>query len=126
MSEVTLRPWRDAEGSKALGNGFHLEHHAFSAAERPIVHGAVPVVSPGTEIMRQHLRHTGVKGATHYPVIERAAEEVGKYGQQVKTHGGIGRRLRSKTMQLLSYAVILLLIDAEKTSGQVHVNLFLN
>jgi hypothetical protein len=69
-------------GEERLG----LKHHAFTAAEGAVVHGAVAVVRERAEVVDADFDQAGVLRAAQDAVVERAAEEVGEDGDEVEAH----------------------------------------
>ena len=88
-SRIAFRP------AAALGpDGFHrhedrlrLQHHAFAAAERPVVHRLVPVRRPIAQVVDPDLENAGVLGPLDHAMGERPIEELGKNRQHVEDHG---------------------------------------
>src|ERR1017187_10701086 len=68
-------------------DGFALEHHAFFAAERPVVHRAVAIVSPVAQVMDADVQQAGVLAALHHAMRERSLEELWEDRQHMENHG---------------------------------------
>src|SRR3984885_8123096 len=66
------------------GRGF--QQHAFAAAKRAIIDGAMAVMRPGTEVVDVDLKQAGFRGFGDDTVLEGALEEVGKDGEYAKNH----------------------------------------
>ena len=82
----------DAEGVDALEDGLRLEDHALATAEGAVVDGAMTVVGPVAEVVSVNRGEVGAEGALEDAVAERALEEAGKEGDEVKAHEGLAGR----------------------------------
>src|SRR6476660_4008685 len=69
-----------------LKERLRLEDHAFAAAERPIVHGAMAVSRELAQVLDVNLHDAGFSRAANDSVIQRASEELRKDGDEVKAH----------------------------------------
>lgn len=77
----------NVEAVRAVEDRSRLENHAFPTAERAIIHGAVPVVSETTKIVRMHGESAGDDSPTQNPVLEGSAEEAWKDCKYIEAHG---------------------------------------
>ena len=71
----------DSTASK-IGAG--LQQHSFSAAERPVIHGLMPVLRPVPQIVHANLDQTGFARPLNHTVIERPAEKLREDRQDVE------------------------------------------
>ena len=62
-----------------LKKGFRLQHHAFAAAERPVIHGAVAILREHSQILDIHFDQSG---------FPRAAKDAGEVTRAAKDGGG--------------------------------------
>jgi hypothetical protein len=67
-----------AERLDALEDGLGLEDHAFAAAERAVVDGAMAVVGEVAQVVGGDLDCAGGDGPAEDSVVERAREEAGE------------------------------------------------
>ena len=82
---------------RAFGpNRFHrgedrlaLEHHAFRAAERPVVHRAMAIVRPVAQIVYLNVQQARVFAALHYAMRKRSLEEFGEDRKHMEITGGL-------------------------------------
>src|SRR5262249_17331052 len=63
-----------------------LQHHAFAAAKRAVIHGPVPVVREFAQILDANLHQSSFARAPHDAEIQRPREELRKNCDDVKTH----------------------------------------
>src|SRR5262249_9477070 len=78
-----FRPDRFHRAEHRLG----LEHHAFAAAARPIVHRLMAVAGPIAQIVKADVEQPGVFGALHHAEVEGAGKEFRENGEDVEDHG---------------------------------------
>ena len=99
------RPWAESRRSFRTGrrpvrpDGFHrqeqrlgLQHHAFAAAERAVVHGLVAVGSPIAQIVDANVERAGVARPLDHAMLERPLE---------RTPGRSSAHGRSRLVQFL-------------------------
>ncbi len=77
-----LNPQRSQRFRKRLG----LQHHAFAAAKGAVVHGAMPVMREGAQIVHAHFDQPLGHRPAQDPILEEPGEEAGKDGDDVKAH----------------------------------------
>src|SRR5690349_16201711 len=65
---------------------FRLQDHAFAAAERAVIHGAVPVVRELPQIVDFDFRQAHFRGPARNAMIKRSAKEVRKDRDDVGLH----------------------------------------
>src|SRR5689334_244899 len=63
-----------------------LQNHSFTAAERAIVHSAMTIFRKFAQILHVNLHNPGFRSTTNYAVAQRADEEVGENGDEIKPH----------------------------------------
>src|ERR1041385_6985135 len=64
-----------------------FEQHAFTAAKRPVIHGAMPIVRPIAQIVYRDLDQTVFPRALNDAVLERPPEKFREDRQHVKFQG---------------------------------------
>src|SRR6185369_9662786 len=64
-----------------------FEHHAFRAAKRPIVHGAMAIVRPVAQIVYLNVQQACVFAAFHHAMRKRPLEEFGEDREHMEDHG---------------------------------------
>jgi hypothetical protein len=74
------------KGFDSLEEWFGLEDHAFTTAERPVVHSAMAAFGKDAEVLNIHLDETSLAGAAKDAVVERASEKFGKNRDEIKAH----------------------------------------
>ncbi len=65
---------------------FRLEHHARTAAERHVVHLAVPALGVRAQVVHRQLDVTGGDRSPDHTDAERARKHLGKDGEHVEAH----------------------------------------
>ncbi len=76
-----------------MPDGFHgreerlgFEHHAFAAAEGPVVDGPVAVEGPVAQVVNADIQKPGVLAALHHAMRERSHEKLGEDRQHMEDH----------------------------------------
>src|SRR6202030_946491 len=70
----------------SLKQRLRLQHHPFAAAERPVIHGTMPVLREHAQILHVHFNNSRLSRAPQNPVIQRPHKKIRKNGDQIKTH----------------------------------------
>ncbi len=65
---------------------FRLQHHAFAAAERAVIHGAVLVVRKLPQVVDFDFRQAHLAGPAGNSVIQWSLKEAGKNRQDIGFH----------------------------------------
>ena len=81
--------------STAWNKGSGFQQHALTAPERPIIHSAMTIVSPVSQIVNTNIQSPSLLRFRHHAVIERPGEKLRKNRDDVKAHNY--RRLTSLT-----------------------------
>jgi hypothetical protein len=76
----------NSQGREAFCDGLGLENHAFAAPERTVVDGAMTVVGEGAQIVDGNLDEAFGESAAQDSIFEKAREEAGKDGDNLKPH----------------------------------------
>ena len=71
----------------SLEQRLRFQHHAFAAAERAVVHGAMAVVRERAQVVHAHVHQASFARAPHDSVIERTGKKIRENGYDVKLHG---------------------------------------
>jgi len=75
-----------AQRLQAFKNRFRLQDHAFAAAKRPVIHGAVLVFRKRPQIVNAYFHQARFACPANNSVIQRSAKEVGKDRENVDLH----------------------------------------
>ncbi len=86
FSHFPVRFGFDPQRSQRLGQGLRLQHHAFPAAKRPVVHGPMAVVGERPEIVDTHLDQPLGQRPAQDSILEDARKEARKDGDDLKFH----------------------------------------
>ena len=70
----------------SLKKRLRFQHHAFAAAERPVVHGAVAIFGKVAQVLHVNFDDSRFARAADNPVIERTVEELGENRNQIEAH----------------------------------------
>ena len=70
--------WHYVQRFNTFKDRFRLKDHAFAAAKRAIIHGAVTVMRKRPQVVDFDRCQTGFSGPADNAVIQRPAKEVGK------------------------------------------------
>jgi hypothetical protein len=73
---------------------FRLEHHALAAAERAVIHGAVPVVRELPQVVDFDFRQAHFAGSAGDAMIQRSAEKAGEYRENIGFHRTLNLKTR--------------------------------
>ena len=76
----------DTQRPQRLGKWSGLQHHALAAAERPVVHRAVPVMRKSAQIVDAHLDQSFGQRAAQDSILEDAGKEARKDSDNLKPH----------------------------------------
>jgi hypothetical protein len=86
-----FRTGRNLQRLQTLKERFRLQDHAFAAAERAVIHGAVPIMRVLPQIVDFDFHQAHFRGPAGNAVIKRPAKEVRK------NRDDIGLHLRTRT-----------------------------
>ena len=92
---LTLCP--DPHRLQRFGQRFRLQHHTLAAAERPVVHGAMPVVGKRPQIVHADPHQSLRLGAAQNAVRKEPREEFRKNSDKIELHGRSHDSRRSPT-----------------------------
>src|ERR1700719_4290927 len=70
----------------SLKQRLRLQHHPFAAAERPVIHGTMPVLREHAQILHVHFNNPRLSRAPQNPVIQRPRKKIRKNRYQIKSH----------------------------------------
>ena len=74
------------DGFDRFEQRLRLQHHAFPAPERPVVHGFVEIRRPVAQVVDFDLHQACRHAPGHHAVIQRSAEKLRENREQVKLH----------------------------------------
>ena len=63
-----------------------LQHHAFAAAERPVIHGAVTVLGKLAQVLHADLYQAAFSRPAHDAVVQRPRKKLGENRNQIESH----------------------------------------
>src|SRR5579871_6734855 len=89
LSRVIANPLvarRDLQRLDALEDWLRLQHHAFAAAEWPVIHGAMAIAREIPQVVNRYFNEPGFARPAHDAIIQRPAKEVGKYRDDLELH----------------------------------------
>src|ERR1700693_2078444 len=69
-----------------LEQRFRVQYHAFTAAKRAVVHGAMAIMSEYSQVVHAHVRQASLARAPHDAVIERAGKKIRENSDDIKLH----------------------------------------